>query len=118
MADNSNRSSKSKQRSFKLTKAFLTPDASVPIGTFRDAIKFTLIQQLPLLLLTSIIMDGGMIFKRVMIASIAFWFFVVIIKIRRGPKIPDIDILIIKWGYIPIVLVTNIIWIMKSVIMS
>ena len=101
-------------QSFRLTQDSTAPDASLPIDTFRDAVIFTLVLQIPLLLITALILDGGLIFKRVAIASVAFWILTLIIKIRRRPKLPDSDVLLVKWGYLPVLLITCIMWIIGS----
>ena len=94
-----------------------TPGASDRVGTFRDAIVFTLVQQLPLLLLSAMILDGGLVFKRVAIASLAFWILTLIIMLRRGRNIAKSDLLFIKWGYLPILLATCVLWMVASAIM-
>ncbi|PHS00621.1 MAG: hypothetical protein COA78_23770 [Blastopirellula sp.] len=104
----------SEHNSFRLTSSSASPDSNIVIGTFRDAIKFSLIQQLPLLLIASLLLDGGLIFKRVGIASVAFWTFTLIIMIRRGHNMTDDDLLLIKWGYLPLLLVTCILWVIAS----
>ena len=103
-------------RSFRLTPSTESADDSVVLGTSRDAISFTLIQQLPLLLLSASLLDGGLVFKRVAIASVVFWIITLIILMRRGRNMPDSDILVIKWGYLPILLFTCILWAVGSTI--
>ena len=110
-------SAPTKHQSFRLTAGSTSPDASVTVGTFRDAIVFTMFQQLPLLMLSAMLLDGGLVFKRVAIASVAYWILVVIIMIRRGRNIPDADKLLVKWGYLPLLLITCILWLVASAIM-
>lgn len=100
----------SDHRSFRLTRGSDVPDSSVPIGSFRDALKFTLLLQVPLLLITSMILDGGIIFRRFLIASVAFFILMLIVRLRRGAEMTDTDILFAKWGYLPILLITCIMW--------
>ncbi|MCP4890730.1 MAG: hypothetical protein GY904_29545 [Planctomycetaceae bacterium] len=64
-------SSAKKHRSFRLTQDSTSPDVRFPVGTFRDAIVFTLVQQVPLLILSARLLDGKLVFKRVTIAFIA-----------------------------------------------
>ena len=104
-------------RSFRLTQNSPSSDASVTAGTFRDAIRFSLVQQVPLLLVSLLILDGGLIFKRVGIASVGFWILTLIIMIRRGRNMPDSDILLIKWAYLPLLLATSILWIVALAIL-
>ena len=101
-------------RSFRLTRSSESADDNVVVGTFGDAISFALVQQLPLLLLSALLLDGGLVFKRVAIASVAFWILTLIILIRRGRNMLDSDTLMIKWGYLPILLATCILWAIGS----
>ena len=107
----------SEHRSFRLTPSSNATDDSLVVGSARSAVKFALVLQVPLLCLAALILDGGLIFRRFVIASIAFWILVLIIRIRRGSEIPDSDILLIKWGYLPILLITCIFWLAGSVLM-
>ena len=110
-------SSGTKHRSFRLSQGSASPDARFSVEPFRDAIVFTLVQQVPLLMLSALLLDGGLVFKRVAIASIAFCILTLVIMVRRGPNIPDTDILLVKWGYLPVLLVTCILWMVASAIM-
>lgn len=110
-------SATTKHRSFRLTAGTTSPDASVTVGTLRDAIVFTLFQQLPLLILTAMLLDGGLVFKRVAIASLAYWILILMIMIRCGRYMSDVDILLVKWGYLPLLLVTCILWMVALAIM-
>ena len=101
-------------RSFRLTRISESADDNVVVGTFGDAISFALVQQLPLLLLSALLLDGGLVFKRVVIASVAFWILTLIILIHRGRNMLDSDTLMIKWGYLPILLATCILWAIGS----
>ena len=110
-------SSATKHRCFRLTPGSASPDALFSVGPFRDAIVFTLVQQIPLLMLSALLLDGGLVFKRVAIASIAFCILTLVIMVRRGPNLPDTDILLVKWGYLPVLLVTCILLMVASAIM-
>ena len=110
-------SSATKHRSFRLTQGSTSTDARFSVGPFRDAIVFTLVQQIPLFMLSALVLDGGLLFKRVAIASIAFCILTLLIMVRRWPDIPDSDILLVKWGYLPVLLVTCILWMVASAIM-
>lgn len=105
-----------KHRSFRLTPGSKLPDASVTVGTFRDALIFTLIQQLPLLVLTALMLDGGIALRRVAVACIAFWIMALVIVVQRGRTLPDLDILLVKWGYLPLLLLTCILWAVAAAI--
>ena len=101
-------------RSFRLTPGSESPDTIITSGSLRDAIIFPVVQQLSLLLLSAMLLDGGLVFRRVSIASVAFWMLALIIMIRRGQDVTGSDVLLVKWGYIPILLATSIVWILAS----
>lgn len=63
------------------------------------------------------VLDGGLIFKQVVIASVTFWILTLMIMIRRGSSISNSDVLLVKWGYLPILSVTCIVWLAASAIL-
>ena len=110
--------SQGKHRSFRLTTHESDSEPSLVVGTFRNAITFSLITQIPLLLLGASILDGGLIFRRFLIASLAYWTIVLIIRMRSRTNISDTDILLAKWGYWPILLVVCLLWVAVSAVSS
>jgi hypothetical protein len=113
---NSPEPSASRHQSFRLTPVSTQPDANATIVTFREAIVFALVQQLPLLLLSAMLLDGGSVLKRVTIAAVAFWILTLLVMIRRNRNMLDSDMLAVKWGYLPLLLVTCIFWSVASAI--
>ena len=107
-------SSVTNHRSFRLTRCSTSPDASITVGSFRDALVFSLVQQLPLLVLSALLLDGGLVFQRVAIASIAYWVMTLLIMIRRGRNMSRSDILLLKWGFLPLLLTTCTLWLLAS----
>jgi len=97
-----------KHQSFRLTSGSSSSDTNLASGSFSDAIVSTLIQQLPLLLLSNMLLDGGLVFRHVVTASIAFWILTLMIMMRRWwqCKISDSAILLVKWGYLPVMVAT------------
>ena len=93
-----------------MTSSASPVDEYVVVGTLQNAIWFSVIQQVPLLLLSGLILDGGMIFKRIAIASIAYWVMTLIILSRRWLNTSDSDILLVKWAFLPILLVVCVFW--------
>lgn len=79
-------------------------------NTISDAIRFSLIQQIPVLVFMSMMLDGGTLFKGAAVAAIAFWAGVAIVLLRRRKNVSESDILLIKWGYLPICLITYNAW--------
>jgi hypothetical protein len=104
--DESTKSELSKHRSFRLTPSSSFLRVSEESGSPRSAIVFSIIQQLPLLVLSSLILDGGQLFKHVAIASVAVWILIVIALVRRGRQPSGLDWLAVKWGFVPFLLIT------------
>src|SRR5271154_6438416 len=63
---------------------------------YRDAIKLALTQQGAVLLLASMILDGGYIFDFCLIAFIAFWTVVGLIRWRRPHAPTKLDLIFIQ----------------------
>jgi hypothetical protein len=73
--------------------------------TYREAIRSALIQQVLILGLTSMVLDGGGLFLICFYATIGFWIGVAIIRFRR-PTPTAIDLAVINFGSIPLCLVS------------
>ena len=95
-----------KHRSFRLTPETSPGTALVVVGTMRDALIFAVIQQVPLLVLGALILDGGQIFRLIAIATTAFWVMALLILFRRFGRATNSDILLVKWGIWPLLLIT------------
>ncbi len=102
--------SQAKHRSFRLTARTDDPRDASNAGAISDAIRFTLIQQLPVLIFTSMVLDGGTLFKGAAVAVIAFWAGVAMVLLRRGTNFSESDVLLIKWGYLPTSLISFNAW--------
>jgi hypothetical protein len=64
-----------------------------------DAFKVSACLQMPILLLASIVLDGGEVLQWMMLAALTYWLGVFIIMIRRNGNATRLDALLIKWGY-------------------
>jgi hypothetical protein len=83
------------QWSFRLSKQ---PEILPP---FRNTINFAVAQQIIILVMTSLILDGGDSFRICGVAALAFWAGVGTIRFRR--QIPTKgDIIFIKGVYLPL----------------
>lgn len=76
--------------------------------------------QLCLLVLMSLILDGGMVFAACRYTSVGFWFGVILILIRRPLRPADSDLLYLRFG-LPIIIVVAVpmflwVWQIKNVI--
>ena len=82
-----------------------TPDL-VPSTSSGDSLqpflKLVLIQQLPLLLLTAQMLDGGRLFQRCLFAALAHWVAIVLIMDRRSSNPSSIDVFMVRWGFFPL----------------
>lgn len=79
-----------------------------------DNVTFTLVQQVPILLLTSMILDGGMLFAVTGYAAAAYWVGFGIITARRRGHLTLVDTMLLRWGFLILCLVspflTGVIW--------
>ncbi len=67
-----------------------------------------------MLVIASLVLDGGHTFKRMGIAAVAYWFFVLMVMIRGERRITELDTRFLKWGYLPLVVVTSILWMVSE----
>ena len=98
-------------RSFRLTA---TPNDGLPPRISKErysrAITIALAQQAPILILASLILDGGRILMVCAIAAIASWICTAVILLRRPKQPTASDIALVKYGFWPaifLVLVTG-----------
>jgi hypothetical protein len=69
---------------------------------YREAIAFTLIQQVPCALLSMLMLDGGVMARICGITILGFWAHVALMMIRR-PLFPrSSDIMFLRWGFFPL----------------
>ncbi|MGZ4973451.1 MAG: hypothetical protein ACXWBP_03865 [Limisphaerales bacterium] len=84
-----------------------------------DAIKFSAIQQVIVLVFAVGILDGGDFFSMCMNGTIGFWCVIGFICLRRRKNPTNVDIAIIKWGYLVFVglsvVFTQAIWAIRGI---
>jgi hypothetical protein len=73
---------------------------------YKAAIKLAVAQQIPILVLSSCILDGGDIFSICLIPFIAFWVGVWLIRHRRPQTPTRIELFAIRWSYFPLCVMT------------
>ena len=75
-----------------------------------------MILQVPLTLLFALITDGGRLFLLWTIAIVAFWVGVLLARYRRPNNPTRVDLLLIRWGTVPLMVVTAAIakWIWQA----
>jgi len=69
---------------------------------YRCAIKAAIIQQIAILTLTATILDGGFVFRVACISTIAHWTSIGLILFRRLNARTKFDLIVIKYGFLPI----------------
>ena len=79
----------------------LAPSTSSGVS-LQPFLKLVLIQQLPLLLLTAQMLDGGRLFQRCLFAALAHWVAIALIMDRRSSNPSSIDVFMVRWGFFPL----------------
>src|SRR4051794_24607562 len=84
-------------------------DRVLPLSpSYREAIHFALLQQIPWSLLCLLMLDGGVAARLCGIALIAYWSYALAMMALR-PRAPDRkDIMFLRWGFFPLFGVTVI----------
>jgi hypothetical protein len=108
-----------KHRSFRLTATPSDDLASQPLFAAREkfshAIVIALAQQVPVLILAALILDGGLILRFCGIAAIAAWVFTLTILLRRPKEPTNIDLAVIKYSFWPAMLLILVVgFVMQS----
>ena len=78
-----------------------------------------MVQQLVVLVIASLVLDGGMIFQVFSYAALAYWVCVGIILIRRRRHLTPIDKIVIRVGFLMAcaisVVLTRFIWHLRGI---
>ncbi len=86
-------------------EVMLKPRGTLRPCTYREAIRSALVQQVLIIGLTSMVLDGGTLCCVCLYAAIGFWIGVAIIRLRR-PIPTAVDLAVINAGYLPLCLVS------------
>lgn len=70
------------------------------IDRHKDAIKFSALLQLGVILLASVMLDGGVLLKVVLLGAIAYWCSLAIIMVRRDMNDTKCDCVLLRWGFL------------------
>ncbi|MGZ4971382.1 MAG: hypothetical protein ACXWDN_01375 [Limisphaerales bacterium] len=79
-----------------------TPAAS----PYKSAVRSAVVQQVIVLVLASMILDGGDILTFCLVACLAFWVGFAFIRVRRGRMPTKIDLTLIRGSYLLLCLIT------------
>lgn len=69
-------------------------------GTLRQACGIAIVVQVVILLVLSLILDGGELARSFLACIVIHWLSVLVIWIRRGKRLTTIDMAIVKAGFI------------------
>ena len=69
---------------------------------YREAIYFSLSQQVPWALLSLLILDGGNMARICGITMLGFWAAVALMMVRRPLSPSSFDIMFLRWGFLPL----------------
>ncbi|QDU45316.1 hypothetical protein Mal52_38090 [Symmachiella dynata] len=82
--------------------------AATPIDPKMDrAIRFAAYQQLPIWLLTLLMLDFGQMNRACTVAIISQWLLITLITYRRPQNPTRCDLLAVRFGFIPIFVITT-----------
>jgi hypothetical protein len=78
------------------------------------AILLSLFQQAVVLILGCLVLDGGALLQTCVYGIAAYWIGFCVIWLRRGAAVTKLDVALIRWGFIPLCIVsffvTGCIW--------
>ena len=75
-------------------------EATTVLSSIGAAIFPTLWIQAGILLIASLVLDGGLTFKCAVVAAIAYWLFVLTVVLKQPPCLGILDRWLLKWGYL------------------
>ena len=90
-------------RSFRLTRA----GADLQADTGKVSMGFPIMQQVVVLFLGAAMLDGGQCFQIVGCAALAYWSGFGLIIVRRHDRLTRGDKILIRWGYLMLVVVSS-----------
>jgi hypothetical protein len=73
-----------------------------PSDRLLDAETFAFVQQSLVLVLASMMLDGGGFFQVCFYAFVAYWAGVGLLRLRAKAGLSKVDLLLIRYGYIPV----------------
>jgi hypothetical protein len=67
-----------------------------------EPVKFALIQQVIVMTLSAMVLDGGALAQVCFYALAAFWGGLIVLLARHRVALMRVDVLLIRWSYIPL----------------
>jgi len=87
---------------------------------YRTAITSAVVQQVIVLVLAALILDGGDLLMFCLVACLAFWAGVVFIRVRRGQTPTKTDLILIRSSYLLLCIITffvvHLVWKLRGLI--
>jgi len=71
-----------------------------------SAILFGMVVQIVFLLLTALLLDGGVMFRMCLMTAVGYWIGVGVIAVRRGASPTKLDLLFARYGMVGLMVVT------------
>lgn len=98
-----------RHKSFRLTRPSDECDDEPAVHSARDAIAFSLVLQFGVFIISSLILDGGWMAKKAIIASVAYWAWTLMVMLRRAS--PDRTATwVLKWSYLILLAAVHLLW--------
>ena len=75
---------------------------------YAAALRLTLIQQLPALVLSALLLDSGRTFRLCLITALGFWLFAMLCLARGHRQNDPVGLMFLRWGYFPLLAVLSV----------
>lgn len=69
-------------------------------GSYSDSLKLSVLIQLPLFVFAALLLDGGQMLRGVEIAAAGYWVGAVLIMVRRPKHPTQVDLDLVKYGFV------------------
>jgi len=69
-------------------------------GSYSDSLKLSVLIQLPLFVFAAMLLDGGQMLRGVAIAAAGYWVGAVLIMVRRPKSPTQVDLDLVKYGFV------------------
>ena len=91
-----------------------------PASPYRTAITSTVVQQVIVLVLAAMLLDGGDLLMFCLVACLAFWVGVTFIRVHRGQTPTKMDLILIRSSYLLLCIITffvvHLVWKLRGMI--
>ncbi len=103
----------------------LTPDSELAVssspGSLRKALAFAVVQVVPLLTVGALLLDRGVVFRHLIVATLGFWCFALLVCVRHQANPSRLNIYLVKYGFwgwfLLVCLIANLLQIIERVVL-